>query len=133
MTELKHFRFWCEKVLPLVYDDSLSYYEVVCKCVDYINRLIDSDKEILADVNQLKNELAVVQKWIGDYDTSFANDIIEKYIATSIFFGLTSDGYFVAYIPKSWNNIEFRTTGYDVEVTCCNDCKMDYGHLVLFY
>ena len=28
------FRFWCQKVLPLVYDDSLSYYEILCKVVD---------------------------------------------------------------------------------------------------
>ena len=27
------FKFWCQKALPLVYDDSLSYYEVLCKVV----------------------------------------------------------------------------------------------------
>jgi hypothetical protein len=32
--ELKPFRFWCQKALPLVYDDSLSYYELLCKVVD---------------------------------------------------------------------------------------------------
>ena len=41
---LTHFIFWCQKVLPLVYDDSLSYYEILCKVVDYINKLIDDDK-----------------------------------------------------------------------------------------
>ena len=35
--ELPTFKFWCQKVLPLVYDDSLSYYELLCKVVDYIN------------------------------------------------------------------------------------------------
>lgn len=35
---LRPFRFWCQKVLPLVYDDSLSYYEVLCKVVDYLNK-----------------------------------------------------------------------------------------------
>lgn len=34
-------RFYCQKVLPLVYDDSLSYYEVLCKVVNKINELID--------------------------------------------------------------------------------------------
>lgn len=34
------FRFWCQKVLPLVYDDSLSYYELLAKVVVYINNLI---------------------------------------------------------------------------------------------
>ena len=35
---LQPFRYWCQKVLPLVYDDSLSYYELVCKCVEKINK-----------------------------------------------------------------------------------------------
>lgn len=35
---LRPFRFWCQKVLPLVYDDSLSYYELLCKVVDYLNK-----------------------------------------------------------------------------------------------
>lgn len=29
--EMNPFRFWCQKVLPLAYDDALSYYEVLCK------------------------------------------------------------------------------------------------------
>lgn len=34
---LRPFRFWCQKVLPLVYDDSLSYYELLCKVVKQLN------------------------------------------------------------------------------------------------
>lgn len=44
--QLSPFSFWCQKVLPLVYDESLSYYEVLCKAGAYINQLIESDKEI---------------------------------------------------------------------------------------
>ena len=40
---VKRIRFWCNKVLPLVYDDSLSYYEVLCKVVAKINEIIDTD------------------------------------------------------------------------------------------
>lgn len=29
----------CQKILPLVYDDSLSYYEVLCKVVAKLNEL----------------------------------------------------------------------------------------------
>ena len=39
------FRFWCQKVLPLVYDNSLSYYEVLCKVAAKLNELINSDNE----------------------------------------------------------------------------------------
>lgn len=34
-------RFWSQKVLPLVYDDSLSYYEVLCKVVHKLNEVIN--------------------------------------------------------------------------------------------
>lgn len=33
-------RPYCQKILPLVYDQSLSYYEVVCKLVDKVNELV---------------------------------------------------------------------------------------------
>ena len=59
--DLTEFRFWCFKVLPLVYDDELSYYEVICKCVDYINNLIENDKAISNDVEKLKQEMKKVQ------------------------------------------------------------------------
>lgn len=38
--------FWCHKVIPLVYDDSLSYYEVVERCVQKINELIANNSEL---------------------------------------------------------------------------------------
>ena len=56
------FRFWCYKVLPLVYDDSLSYYEILCKMVTYINNLIETDKMQNDEINKLKQEVQVVQK-----------------------------------------------------------------------
>lgn len=43
---------WSQKVLPLTYDESLSYYEVLCKLRDYINemgkRLDNYGEQILA-------------------------------------------------------------------------------------
>lgn len=36
---IKNFRFFCQKVLPLVYDDSLSYYEVLCKAINKLNEI----------------------------------------------------------------------------------------------
>lgn len=38
---LRKFHFWCQKVLPLVYDNSLSYYEVLCKLTKIVNELIE--------------------------------------------------------------------------------------------
>lgn len=129
MPILKYFRFWCQSVLPLVYDDSLSYYEVLCKVVKYINDLIDSDKEIVENANELKKELAQVQKWIDNFDTTYIEQVIAETIATMVFFGLTDTGYFVAYIPDTWDDITFQTTGWDTET----DLMPEYGHLCLAY
>lgn len=123
---LEHFRFWCQKILPLVYDDSLSYYEILCKVVDYINKLIDDDKSIISNVNELKNELNIVQKWIDNFDTSFIQKQVEEYIAKTIktvTFGISSAGYFMAIIPSNWSGIEFGTI----------QSGELYGHLTLSY
>ena len=128
MRDLPYFKFWCQKVLPLVYDDSLSYYEILCKVVNYINNLIDTDKDIFEDINEIKNELTEVQNWINNFDSNadtILRELIEKYISRGVIFGLTNDGYFCAYIPESWSYIEFDTIeDYDNPL---------YGHLVLKY
>lgn len=125
---LKHFRFWCQKVLPLVYDDSLSYYEVLCKVVTYINQIIDSENQIIENVEQLKEELEEVQDWINNFDTSFAESIIREYLATMIFVEISDAGYFLYFIPESWDDITFNTTGLDVTID-----NYEYGRLVLSY
>ena len=125
---LNHFRFWCQKVLPLVYDDSLSYYEVLCKVVNYINNLIDTNNQIIEYVDELKAELQQVQEWIANFDTSYAESIIREYLATMIFVEISDAGYFVYYIPESWDDITFNTTGLDITIP-----DTDYGRLVLSY
>ena len=129
---LEKFRFWCFKVLPLVYDDELSYYEVICKCVDYINNLIENDKAISNDVEQLKQEMKQVQEWIANYDTSFAESIIRDYLVTMIFVTISDSGYIVYNIPANWKSITFNTTGLDIENNI-GVGNYDYGHLVLSY
>ena len=126
------FRFWCYNVLPLVYDDSLSYYEILCKMVDYINNLIETDKLQNDEINKLKQEIQAVQNWIDNFDTSFAENVIAQYLATMIFVSISDSGYIIYNIPKHWESITFNTTGLDIE----NNIGVgdyDYGHLVLSY
>ena len=125
---LETFKFWCFKVLPLVYDDSLSYYEILCKIVDYINKLIEQDKVFGNEIAELKKELLVVQKWIDNFDTSYAEEIIKQYIATMIFIEISDAGYFIYYIPEKWTDITFNTTGLDIDIA-----DREYGRLVLSY
>lgn len=128
-TKLPCFDLWCQKVLPLVYDDSLSYYEILCKVVNYINNSMDDDSKLAEEIEELKKELAVVQKWIDDFDTSYMEELVRKYIATMIFVEITNAGYIVYNIPSGWDDITFNTTGLDIEL----ELQPDYGHLVLSY
>lgn len=129
MMTFEHVRFWCFKVLPLVYDDSLSYYEVLCKVVDKLNEMIDSLGELNDTVKSMQAAIAQIQKWIDDFDTSYAEQIIKDYLATMIFVEITDAGYIVYNIPQSWHDIEFNTTGLDIELPL----QPEYGHLVLSY
>ena len=141
----KPFKFWCQKVLPLVYDESLSYYEVLCKLTDYVNKLIETDNEIIKileeydlTIDELKEsttylieELEKVKN--GEYISNYINalakwidenlqELVSK-IVKYVVFGLTNDGYFVAYIPDSWTFMEFDT------IVDSNDEL--YGHLLM--
>lgn len=126
-TPLKSFRFWCQKILPLVYDDSLSYYEVLCRVVDYINQLIEQDKDFAADIEALEADIKTIQEWIDNFDTSYAEQIIKDYVAKMIWVEINDAGYFVYNIPQEWSEIQFNTTGYDIDLALCPE----YGHLVI--
>lgn len=126
MENLTHFRFWCQKVLPLVYDNSLSYYEVLCKVVDYINKIIGDENSVIQELNELKAELAIIQEWIDNFDTSYAEQIIKDSLAHMIWVGINDNGYIVYYIPEGWEDIIFNTTGLDINLP-----DYEYGRLVL--
>lgn len=126
---MQTFRFWCQKILPLVYDDSLSYYELLCKVVDYINDLINNDKAIYGELTQVQNDLEIIKKWIEDFGTEYAEKVLAEHIATMILVEITDSGYIVYYMPSTWDDFKFNTTGLDIELPQ----EPEYGHLVLSY
>lgn len=64
---LQPFRFWCQKVLPLVYDDSLSYYELLCKVVDYLNKAMEDVDTLHGDVTNLHSAYVELQEYVNNY------------------------------------------------------------------
>lgn len=61
---------------------------------------------------------AQIEQWINDnLETIF------EHLAKQVFFGLTDDGHFCAYIPDSWSDIQF-----DTGMVYGN---FDYGRLIL--
>ena len=70
------FRFWCQKVLPAVYDDSLSYYELLCKVVDYLNKVIDLTNTQSDAITELQETLE--QFMSGQFD-DYIQEIVDEW------------------------------------------------------
>ena len=68
---------------------------------------------------------ATMTKWAADN----LREIIGELMINSVFFEITDGGYFIAYIPESWEEITFNTTEYDISLAI----QPQYGHLVLSY
>lgn len=60
-------RYWCHKILPLVYDDSLSYYEFLCKMNAKLNEVIDSTNGL---AEAWENFQAEIEKAWADYKSA---------------------------------------------------------------
>lgn len=72
-----HFRGYynVQKVLPAVYDDSLSYYELLAKIQHYINKLTEF-VNALADYQDVQDdELARVRQELIDYTDAQVSDL----------------------------------------------------------
>lgn len=128
-------KYWCYKVLPLVYDDSLSYYELLCKVVSKLNELIEkyaSFDDVVAEIQSAIDEL---QKQIDAFDTSYIEKLIKDKLANMIYVGISDAGYIIYYIPESWNDVSFNTTGLDITneqlVNNGHVANYEYGRLVL--
>lgn len=65
------FRFWCQKVLPLVYDNSLSYYELLCKVVKYLNDVIQNSDNMNANIEALNQAFINLQDYVNHYFDEF--------------------------------------------------------------
>lgn len=83
------------------------------------------------DVEELKNEFEkfkesgfdeYYEKQIEQWMQDNAATLFEK-LANMVFFGLTDDGHFCAYVPESWSDISFDTGAVFG--------RADYGRLIL--
>ena len=61
------FRYWCQTALPLVYDDSLSYYELLNKVVVYLNNVISDVSNTETNVESLLTAYNQLQEYVNTY------------------------------------------------------------------
>ena len=62
VVKLQRLFFRCHKILPLVYDESLSYYEVLCKVAASLNETIDAVNDLNDNVSELNSHVNVLQE-----------------------------------------------------------------------
>lgn len=143
--QLGPFRYWCQRVLPAAYGDELSYYEVLCKVRDKLNDTItilnqqgENVNGLITLYNQLNERVIALENEVDDikngkYVELYLDSIITwidanlqqlvSRIVKFVCFGLSSDGYFQAYIPETWDFLGFDTGAVYG--------KPDYGHLII--
>ena len=76
MAKVEYFRYWCQKILPLVYDDSLSYYELLGKVIKYLNDVVDAVNENTDNVSTMRSELTSFEANITSRQDSFESRIL---------------------------------------------------------
>lgn len=120
------------------YDTDLGWLIRQCKtnadAIEVLNRWRVSADATIEDFQKLINDIER-----GIFPEAMATAMKEWFVKNfydilggmtkMVFFGLTDSGYFVAYIPESWDDITFLTTGWDYNT----DLMPEYGHLVLAY
>ena len=135
MVKIDKVKFWCYKVLPLVYDDSLSYYELLCKVVSKLNELIEKYASFDDVVVEIQSAIDALQKQIDEFDTTYIEKLIKDKLANMIYVWISDAGYIIYYVPESWDDISFNTTGLDIsnEELANNGhiANYEYGRLVL--
>lgn len=144
---VQRLQYWCQLVLPAVFDDSLSYYELVGKVVGKLNEVIASNNELAGyvganarDIAQLREDVELLEsefekvksgQYASLYIEAMKNWIAENLvnivgqIVKFVWFGLGDDGHFVAYIPTSWRFLTFDMVA--------DPDSPDYGRLLLSY
>lgn len=135
---IRGFAYFCQRVLPAVYSDEISFYEVLCKVTSYLNETIEAVNQLNGDVQGLddyvKQLYEILQQFMeSGFDKYYAEQVkawIDEHLtwifaslARQVYFGLTLEGYFVAYIPDGWSDIVFDTGANYAEDT--------YGRLIL--
>lgn len=59
-------RFGCFKVLPLVFDEALSYYEVLCKLRNSLNEVIEQANSLVNELGLTDSEIDEIKTLVGE-------------------------------------------------------------------
>ena len=101
-------------------DAMLKWIQETQPTIDEFNEIVN-----LIEAGDLPEGMKnAIRKWMEENAIDLVGSLVNMVI-----FNITDDGYFVAYIPESWDEIQFGTTGLDTFISL----QPEYGHLVLSY
>lgn len=123
---LPYFNPWMltNPTLPKLYWDVKSPEQLIANVYCIINAFKDHVNDVTGQVNDNSEKIAELEELFQKFMDSGFEDYYEKQLeqwiddnvkwlwetfAQMVFFGLTSDGYFCAYVPDSWADITFDT------------------------
>lgn len=119
--ELKPFQFWCQKVLPLVYDDSLSYYELLCKVVNYLNKTMEDVSNMDTDMSNVYTAYSELESYVNEYFNNLdvqeeINNKLDSMASSGLLFTLFGKFFINIYdtfndVPKNIPNITYFVKG----------------------
>lgn len=72
-------RFWCQKVLPAVYDQSLSYYEALCKMGAFLNKMLEELEKMQDNIDALHEAFVNLQNWVNAEIERFETDMENRF------------------------------------------------------
>lgn len=76
---IESFKFWCQYTLPLVYTDSLSYYETLCAMASKLNDVIDYvDSLVNTDHSYTDAQIAVLKDYVDSQDRKNSKEIYQR-------------------------------------------------------
>lgn len=133
------FMNWFRNKYPYTDFHELNFDAFITEFKGFVEALSKLDEWVTNHEEEYKELKEAVDKLMsGDFTPEFVEALLkwcrsnmEEIFAEfmkMVFFGLTDDGYFIAYIPESWDEITFGTTGLDDFPE-----GIDYGHLTLSY
>lgn len=77
MDNISPFTFWCQKVMPAVLDDSLSFYEVLCKLTAKLNDAIETINGHSELIKTMQSEIDALQTLTAQHTQQIA-DLTKK-------------------------------------------------------
>lgn len=109
LSTLYPFGYCSQSVLPAVYDDSLSYAEMVCRLTAKVNEVLTSTTSDISDLQKAVQELyefvhgtsweSAVRQWVNDNLPCLVAQVCKWF-----HFGIDDQGHVVCTIPTSWQD-----------------------------